>query len=713
MSPRTTPPPYQSLVYDRAGALEERYGHSAASCTQLLEDPLFRETVDEVVAEHRSSETPVEALLELARDNRAWVGRIALGALARCDDAIPESWPAAAVRRLENAPWDYAGLVLLALERAPGEVIGPVLARMHEVLAADLVGFLRARIESAAETFDLERMQRHVDAAQRDQVTALLEEYRASLPAAVCTTFDRWLAEHIDLGPEISRLVRVWSRPFMTDPVVPNSTRGRLAEEIAAEVTRERGRSLILIGEHGVGKTALIRTALDTADPSWAVFEAGAGQLSAGAMYIGQLEARVEEVVQRLAGKRVIWVFPGFGEALFAGAYRENPTGLIDRLLPHLERGSLRVIAEATPDAYELLLAKRPSLRSALQPLRLRPLDEDETIRLSRDVLAGVGVSVDDDATLREAFDLAHQFLPGVSAPGNVLRLLRATVQRVEEDGRSSLATSDVIATLSLLSGIPLAMLDPTQPLGLDSIREFLESRVIGQKEATDVLVDRVALVKAGLTDPSAAARRLPLRRPDRDRQDRAREGAHRAAVRQPGAARPARHERVQTPGQPRAAARRRERRRQGGAADRVGAARAVQRRPPRRVREGGRADPDLFLQLFDDGRLTDRSRAHDRLPALRDHHDLECRLRRAERAGRRLRLARRSRSEPATSTAPCAALPAGVPQPDRPDRRLPAVRARRDPGPCSRRSSTRSCSAVACGTVRGRSRSTRARSRS
>jgi len=503
MSQRTTPPPYQSLVYERAAALEERYGHSAASCTQLLEDPLFSETVDEVLAEHRSSGTPVEALLELARDNRAWVGRIALGALARCDDEIPASWPAAAVRRLENAPWDYAGLVLLALERAPGEVIGPVLARMHEVLAADLAGFLRARVETAGETFDLERMQRHVDAAQRDQITALLEEYRASLPPAICTTFDRWLAEHIDLGPELSRLVRVWSRPFMTDPVVSNSTRSKLAEEIVSEATRELGRSLILIGEHGVGKTALIRTALDKADPSWAVFEAGAGQLSAGAMYIGQLEARVEEVVQRLAGRRVIWVFPGFGEALFAGAYRENPTGLIDRLLPHLERGSLRIIAEATPDSYELLIARRPALRTTLQALRLRPLDEEGTVELSRDVLAASGIRVDDDATLRGTFDLAQQFLPGISPPGNVLRLLRATVQRVEEDGRTTLATSDVIATLSLLSGIPLAMLDPSQPLGLDVIRAFLESRVIGQKEATDVLVDRVALVKSGLTDPT------------------------------------------------------------------------------------------------------------------------------------------------------------------------------------------------------------------
>ena len=137
--------------------------------TQLLEDTLFGDTH---VAEHRSSETPVEALLELARDNRAWVARIALAALARCDD-IPDSWPPAAVRRLEGAPWDYAGLILLALEQAPGEVIGLVLARTHEVLGDDLVAFLRARVESAREPFDLERMQRHVDAAQRDQITAL------------------------------------------------------------------------------------------------------------------------------------------------------------------------------------------------------------------------------------------------------------------------------------------------------------------------------------------------------------------------------------------------------------------------------------------------------------------------------------------------------------------------------------------------------------
>ena len=91
--------------------------------------------------------------------------------------------------------------------------------------------------------------------------------------------------------------------------------------------------------------------------------------------------------------------------------------------------------------------------------------------------------------------------------------------------GAASLAGGDVLATLASLSGLPLAVLDPTRPLHLDDVRAFFEQRVLGQPEAIDCLVDRIALVKAGLTDPSRPLGRLPLRRPDRDRQDGDRKG--------------------------------------------------------------------------------------------------------------------------------------------------------------------------------------------
>ena len=60
-----------------------------------------------------------------------------------------------------------------------------------------------------------------------------------------------------------------------------------------------------------------------------------------------------------------------------------------------------------------------------------------------------------------------------------------------------------MIATLSDATGLPLHVLDPRAPLSLDDVRAFFESRVLGQPEAVECLVDRIALVKAGLTDPT------------------------------------------------------------------------------------------------------------------------------------------------------------------------------------------------------------------
>ena len=60
-----------------------------------------------------------------------------------------------------------------------------------------------------------------------------------------------------------------------------------------------------------------------------------------------------------------------------------------------------------------------------------------------------------------------------------------------------------MIATLSDATGLPLHVLDPRAPLSLDLVREYFASRVLGQPEAVECLVDRIALVKAGLTDPT------------------------------------------------------------------------------------------------------------------------------------------------------------------------------------------------------------------
>ena len=86
---------------------------------------------------------------------------------------------------------------------------------------------------------------------------------------------------------------------------------------------------------------------------------------------------------------------------------------------------------------------------------------------------------------------------------------------------------------------------------------------------------------------PLAPARRLPLRRPDRNGKDGDREGVQRIPLRLRRPARPTRHERVPDIGEPRAAARRRREGRRGGGADRLRPQAAVLRPPLGRVREG------------------------------------------------------------------------------------------------------------------------------
>jgi ATP-dependent Clp protease ATP-binding subunit ClpC len=216
-------------------------------------------------------------------------------------------------------------------------------------------------------------------------------------------------------------------------------------------------------------------------------------------MYIGQLEGRVREIATHCSGQRVIWVFPGFDDALFSGQHSQSPRGLLDALLPLVADGRIRIVGELEPKAYELVVQQRPRIDSAFEVLRLEPLDRDEVAAVAADWRDGIGVDID-DATIEDAYDLAQHFLPGAGAPAGVMRLLKATYADHED---MPIRAGEVVETLSEATGLPLHVVDPETPLDLDEVRDFFATRVLGQPEAVDCLVERIALIKADLTDPT------------------------------------------------------------------------------------------------------------------------------------------------------------------------------------------------------------------
>ena len=120
--------------------------------------------------------------------------------------------------------------------------------------------------------------------------------------------------------------------------------------ELRAVLLRQGARSALVVGEQGVGKSAVIREALrELQDEGWFVFEATGSDVLAGQKYMGELQGRVHEIVAQTADRNSVWVMPAFEDALWAGQHTHSERGLLDAMRPFIETGQLVVVGELEP----------------------------------------------------------------------------------------------------------------------------------------------------------------------------------------------------------------------------------------------------------------------------------------------------------------------------------------------------------------------------
>ena len=265
-------------------------------------------------------------------------------------------------------------------------------------------------------------------------------------------------------------------------------------------------RSLLLSGEAMVGKTSFLRLlAQRIGSDGWSVFEASGADLQADQIYIGQLEGRIRQVIEELAkGYQMIWYLPDIVQLALSGTHSGQSASMLDQILPAIAAGRLVVWAEASPKGTARLVRIKPMLRSLFENITLEPLAEAETLSLARGVIAQIekidNIRFEPDCA-EVALDTASQYLSGAALPGSVLLMLKLAAIRADQGG-SQVASRHVLESLSQLSGLPVSILDTKQQLDLKAIREFFAARVLGQDEAIAAVVDRIAMLKAGLNDP-------------------------------------------------------------------------------------------------------------------------------------------------------------------------------------------------------------------
>jgi len=325
--------------------------------------------------------------------------------------------------------------------------------------------------------------------------TALIDELRSVRSARIDTSF-------------LEGFGRFWSRTSDLDVLlVPDEWKDLLA---AAEntVTQARARSLIIRGDPKVGKSSFLKLLGDRLlRKGWTIFEAGGPELQAGQAYIGQLEERVRRMAGELsAAKRALWYVPDVLQIAVSGTHHGQSASNLDQVLPAVSAARLIIVSEATPTQTTQLVQLRPNLKGLFEVAPLNAMAEDRALEFVQSFLERLTHKsrvTFDSGSAQLAMLLARQYLGTSQLPGAVLDLLKLTFNRCVGEGLKRIAPRDILVTLSQATGLPLSILDSKEKVELADVQRFFGEQVMGQPEAVHTVVDRIAMLKAGLTDPT------------------------------------------------------------------------------------------------------------------------------------------------------------------------------------------------------------------
>lgn len=274
-----------------------------------------------------------------------------------------------------------------------------------------------------------------------------------------------------ELGVDLTKM----AREGHLDPVIGRTSE---LERVVQILSRRTKNNPVLIGEPGVGKTAIVeKLAMEIIEgdvpPTLLgkrVVTLDMGALVAGTKYRGEFEERLKKVIAELkqAGNCVLFI-DEMHTMVGAGA-AEGAVDAANILKPSLARGELQVVGATTQDDYRKYVERDPALERRFQPVLVEAPDPNQTV----DILRGVktqyeehhGLEITDEA-LETAAQLADRYIPDRQMPDKAIDLIDEAASRVRIKN----------------SITPKALREAQK--GLDEIRREKDSAISGQNYET------------------------------------------------------------------------------------------------------------------------------------------------------------------------------------------------------------------------------------
>lgn len=302
----------------------------------------------------------------------------------------------------------------------------------------------------------------------------------------------------------------------LKDDFNPIIGREKELEQLEITLNKRKKSNPLIVGEPGVGKTALVQAlALKIVNGEVSdklkdkfIIELSVGSLESGTKYRGEFSKRIYQILDELKQyPNVILFIDEIHTILGAGSAGQSSLDAANMLKPALSDGDISLIGATTHREYKMNFERDPAFQRRFQPIMLEEPSPEETI----EILSGLKeyyenthkIEISDEA-INAAVNLSVRYMADRNLPDKAIDIIDETCSRIytTNPSKSVIDEEDVRNVVSILTGIPIVS-ESSQLEKIRNIGKYLKDNIVGQDEAITKVSERINLAHSILQDPN------------------------------------------------------------------------------------------------------------------------------------------------------------------------------------------------------------------
>jgi ATP-dependent Clp protease ATP-binding subunit ClpA len=297
------------------------------------------------------------------------------------------------------------------------------------------------------------------------------------------------------------------------DRLEPMIGRATELEEIITVLARKFKANVIMVGDPGVGKTAIVEGLAQEINagrvPEFLqgneVWSLEVGSLLAGSKYRGEFEEKFKAVISALESKKNCILFVDEAHTMKgAGASTQSSLDMANMLKPAITKGNLKVVASTTWEEYYESFEKDRALMRRFHRVSI----DEPTPEVTEQILIGLSPRLEsfhnvliDTAAIAAAVELSGRYIHDRKNPDKSIDLLDGACarERVKDAGLITITRDLIMAQLSRVSEVPLDRLQNERSANIVELESNIKQRLYGQEAAINTVLERVYINFSGI----------------------------------------------------------------------------------------------------------------------------------------------------------------------------------------------------------------------